>query len=79
MIFKNIEGINFKEIIENVPLNKLLIETDCPYLVPEGVKAKRNEPIFVQYIADKIAEVKKISQEELAKITTDNARKFFSI
>jgi len=79
MIYKEIEGINFEEVIENTPLNKLLIETDCPYLVPKIVKADRNEPIFVKYIAKTIAEIKKISFEELAEITTQNAKELFNI
>ena len=79
MIYKEIEGINFKEVIENIPLNRILIETDCPYLVPRGVEAKRNEPIFVKYIAKTIAEIKKISFEKLAEITTQNAKELFNI
>ena len=89
MIYKEIKGINFKEVIENTPLNKLLIETDCPYLIPNlpsealakegGVLPDRNEPIFVKYIAGTIAEIKKISFEKLAEITTQNARELFNI
>ena len=79
MIYKEIEGINFEEVIENTPLNKLLIETDCPYLVPKIVKADRNEPIFVKDIAETIAEIKKISFEKLAEITTQNAKELFNI
>ncbi len=79
IIFKNIEGIDFKKVIEITPLDKILIETDCPYLVPKGVEAKRNEPIFVKYIAEHIAKVKKISFEKLAEITTQNARELFNI
>jgi TatD DNase family protein len=79
MIYKKIGGVNFKEVIENTPLNKLLIETDCPYLSPTGAGAKRNEPIFVKYIAKTIAEIKKISFEDLAEITTQNAKNLFNI
>ena len=79
IIFKKIEGINFTEVIKNTPLDKILIETDCPYLVPAGLKAERNEPIFVKYIAGYIAKIKKMSFEKLAEITTENARKLFNI
>lgn len=79
MIYKEIEGIDFEKVIENTPLNKLLIETDCPYLAPKIVKAERNEPIFVKYIAKTIAEIKKISFEKLAEITTQNAKELFNI
>ncbi len=79
IIFKQIEGINFKELIKKTPLDKLLIETDCPYLVPTGLKAERNEPIFVKYIAKAIADIKKVSLDRLAEITTENARKLFNI
>jgi len=79
IIFKQIEGINFKELIKKTPLDKLLIETDCPYLVPTGLKAERNEPIFIKYIAKAIADIKKVSLDRLAEITTENARKLFNI
>jgi len=79
MIYKEIKGINFEEVIKNTPLNRLLIETDCPYLVPKIVKADRNESIFVKYIAKTIAEIKKISFEKLAEITTQNAKELFNI
>ncbi len=78
IIFKNIEGINFKENIENTPLDKILIETDCPYLTPSPMEG-RNEPIYVKYVAEKIAEIKKISYEEISRVTTENAQKLFKL
>jgi len=78
IIFKNIEGINFEENIKNTPLDKILIETDCPYLTPLSIVG-RNEPLYVKYIAERIAEIKKISFEKLAEITTQNAKKLFNI
>jgi len=76
-------GIIFKldlnEIVEKVPLDKTLIETDCPYLVPPEAGVERNEPLFVKYVAKKIAEIKNISFEKVAEITTQNARKLFRI
>jgi len=75
-------GIIFKldldEIIKNTPLDKILIETDCPYLTPPQ-KTGRNEPPYVKYVAEKIGQIKNIDLEELAKITTENAQKLFQI
>jgi TatD DNase family protein len=79
IIFKKIEGIDFLENIKNTPLERILIETDCPYLTPPQLGEQRNEPLYVKYTAQKIAEIKKVSFEEIKKITTDNARKLFSI
>lgn len=78
IIFKKIEGINFEEIIKNTPLEKILLETDCPYLTPLPMEG-RNEPIYVKYVAERIAEIKNINIEEIAEITTQNAKQLFSI
>ena len=75
--FKNSKNAN--EIIEMVPNDKMLIETDSPYLAPEPVRGTRNDPRNVKYIAKKIADVKGISIEEVAKITYENAEKVFGI
>lgn len=68
-----------KEVAKAVPLERLLIETDCPYLAPHPYRGKRNEPAYVKLVAEKIAEIKEISIEELGKITTENAKKLFNI
>lgn len=68
-----------KEVAKAVPLDRLLIETDCPYLAPHPYRGKRNEPAYVALVAEKIAEIKEMSVEELGKITTDNAKKLFHI
>ena len=73
--FKNSKNAN--EIIEMVPNDKMLIETDSPYLSPEPLRGRRNEPINVKYIAQKIAEVKEISVEEVARSTYENAKSLF--
>ena len=78
IIFKKIEGIDFEENIKAVPLDKILIETDCPYLTPPQVEG-RNEPLYVKYIAEKIAKIKDISFEKIAEITTRNAKNLFKI
>lgn len=79
IIFKKIEGINFEENIKNTPLERILIETDCPYLSPPDFKKERNEPVAVKYIAKEIARIKNISFEEITEITTKNAKKLFQI
>ena len=75
--FKNSKNAN--EIIEMVPEDKMLIETDSPYLAPEPVRGTRNDPRNVKFIAQKIADVKEISLEKTAKLTYDNAKKIFAI
>ena len=83
--YLGINGIIFKfnidEVIKKAPLEKLLVETDCPYLTPPqaGPKETRNEPIFVKYVAQRIAELKGISFQEVADKTTENAKKLFKI
>ena len=67
------------EIIKIVPLDKILIETDCPYLSPEPNRGKRNDSSNLIYIADKISKVKDINLEEIAKITYENAKKIFNL
>ncbi|WFA08503.1 TatD family hydrolase [Tissierella sp. Yu-01] len=68
-----------KEVAVAVPFDKLLIETDSPYLTPEPYRGKRNEPMFVRYTAEMIAELRGISVEELAKATSNNAKAIFGI
>ena len=75
--FKNSK--NADEIIKMVPLEKILIETDSPYLSPEPNRGKRNDSRNVKFIAQKIAQVKEIELEEIAKITYENANKIFKI
>lgn len=78
-----LNGIVFKldidEIIKRTPLDKILVETDCPYLTPPQENGKRNEPIFVKHVIEKIADLKGISFQEVAEKTTQNAKKLFKI
>jgi TatD DNase family protein len=67
------------EVARMVPLNRLLVETDCPYLTPHPYRGKRNEPARVRLIAEKIAELRGISLTELAEATTSNALDVFKI
>ena len=68
-----------KEVAKAVPLNRLFIETDCPYLTPEPFRGRRNEPKYVAYTAETIAEIKGISIEELAEVTSRNVKELFEI
>jgi TatD DNase family protein len=81
--YVGITGIIFKldldEVVKKIPLDKLLIETDGPYLVPPKAGVERNEPIYVKYVAERIAELKNITFEEVAQKTTENAKKLFKI
>lgn len=67
------------EIIKWLPMEHIMIETDSPYLTPEPFRGKRNDSGYVHLVSEKIAELKGITPEEAACITTDNARKFFNI
>lgn len=68
-----------KEVLKEVPLDRLLIETDCPYLSPHPNRGKRNEPSYVTLVAETVAEIKGKTLEEIAKITTENGRKCYRI
>lgn len=68
-----------KEVLATVPLDKILFETDAPYLAPDPYRGKRNESAYVVYVAQAAAEIKGKSLEEISKISTDNAKKCFGI
>lgn len=68
-----------KEVAAEIPLDKLLIETDCPYLAPHPYRGQRNEPGYVKLVAEQIAEIKGISFDEVAEVTSQNAKKLFDI
>lgn len=67
-----------REVVKWTPLDRLLVETDCPYLSPQRFRGKRNEPAYVVYVAEKVAEVKGLSFDEVAEATTRNAYELFS-
>lgn len=69
----------YNETIKNIPLDKLLLETDAPYLSPVPHRGRRNESSYLNFVAEKIAELKNLPVEELAKITTENAIKLFEL
>ncbi|ASB86630.1 TatD family hydrolase [Bacillus sonorensis] len=68
-----------KEVVKQIPNDRLLIETDCPYLTPHPFRGKRNEPGYVKLVAEQIAELKGMTYEEVAAITSENAKKLFGI
>lgn len=67
------------EVIRELPLNQIMIETDCPYLTPDPHRGKPNEPAFVGEVAKQIAKIKNCPVEDIIRITTDNAKHFFGI
>lgn len=74
IIFK----MNIDEVIKNAPIDKIVLETDCPYLTPTPTSG-RNEPLFIKYIAEKVAKLKNMSYEEIAHATTENAKRLFNL
>lgn len=75
--FKNAR--NVQAVIKELPIEKIMLETDCPYLSPEPFRGRRNEPRNVVYVADLIAKIKGLSIEEVASKTTENAKRMFGI
>ena len=67
------------EVAEWLPLSRTLIETDCPYMAPEPYRGKRNQSSYIRYVAEKIAELKEMSQEEVIAVTEKNARDLYGI
>ena len=73
--FKNSEDL--RSTFKNIPNDKLLIETDSPYLTPVPFRGKKNEPSFIQYTLKKLSEIKQVESNYLDKITTENFNKLF--
>lgn len=70
---------NLRDMVKFAPLERIFLETDAPYLSPEGLRGRRNEPSNVKYVAGEIARIKGISLEEVAAVTTCAAIKFFNL
>ena len=68
-----------KEVAQEVPLNKLVLETDSPYLTPVPYRGKENKPAYIRYVAEEIAKLRDMPVEELIDITTTNAEELFNI
>ncbi|QBD79589.1 TatD family deoxyribonuclease [Ktedonosporobacter rubrisoli] len=73
------QGNALPEVARMAPLDRILVETDSPYLVPKPLKARRNEPLFVKHVAEKLAEIRGMSLEEIAQVTTANAARLFGL
>ncbi len=67
------------QVLQNVDVNKLVLETDAPYLAPDPKRGRRNESAYLVYVAQKVSEIYQLSIKEIAEITTANARKLFGI
>lgn len=75
--FKNARKL--KETVEQIPLERILLETDAPYMAPEPYRGKRNQSDYLSYVAEQIAALKGVTTEEVERITEENARKLFGI
>ena len=75
--FKN--AVKIKEVAKEIPLDKLVLETDSPYLTPVPFRGKENKPAYVKYVAEEIAKIRNIKTSEIIDITTRNAEEFFRI
>jgi len=75
--YKNSEDL--RNLVKLAPLDRLFLETDAPFLPPEGLRGRRNEPMYVKYLCEEVARLKEISIEEVAETTTNNAKEFFSL
>jgi len=74
--YKKAQGL--RDMVKFAPLESLLLETDAPYLSPEGFRGKRNEPLQVRLLAGAVADLKGLKVEEVERVTTENARRFFN-
>ncbi len=75
--FKN--GRKMREVVEVTPMDRILLETDCPYLAPEPYRGKRNNSTYIPYVVEEIARIKGISKEEVERITLENAKNMYGI
>ncbi len=70
---------NMEKLVKSAPLDRIMLETDCPYLAPLPHRGKRNEPLYVKFVAERLAQIKDLSLDEIARMTSENAKKLFSI
>ncbi len=73
------KNIELREVVAGVPVDRILVETDCPYLSPQPFRGKRNEPAYVRLTAEKIAEIKGLTFDDISRITSRNAYDLFGI
>ena len=67
-----------KEVVKQIPLERILVETDCPYMAPEPFRGNRNSSLYLPYIIEKIAQIKQVSPQEVEKVTRENGYQLFS-
>jgi len=70
---------NLRALIKEIPLERLMLETDAPFLAPQGLRGRRNEPAFIKNLSEEIARIRCVDQEDIAIITTKNAKEFFHL
>ena len=68
-----------KELVKELSLDKIVLETDCPYLTPVPFRGKRNQPVYTKYVAEEIARIKEVPIEKVIEITTENAKKIYGL
>ena len=68
-----------KEVAEYVPMDRILLETDCPYLAPVPFRGKRNSSLYLPYVVKKLAEIKEIPEEEVIRVTEQNAATMYRL
>ena len=71
------DAAKLPEIVQRLPLERILVETDCPYMAPVPMRGKRNEPAYVHHVAAKLAELRQVSFEKVALQTTSNAQELY--
>ena len=75
--FKNAKKL--KQVVQEIPLESIVLETDCPYLAPVPYRGKRNSSLYLPYVAERIAQIKQMTAQEVIDITNANARKLFGL
>lgn len=73
------KALNLREVVKIAPLDKIMLETDSPFLPPENLRGKRNEPMYIKSLAQQISIIKNLDLEVVAKATSDNAKRFFNL
>lgn len=77
LTFKNARKL--KEVVEYMPMDRLVLETDCPYLSPVPFRGKRNSSLYLPYVVEAVGQIKGLSREQVEQITYDNARKLYGL